>query len=329
GSLKSWTPPAGKQTAIEISPYDNYFQIDWALPNYFKPEKNLFYVWLEGLDEGWYFSGNTPSIRYNKLPDGRYTLHIKGSDSKGNWSEKELAVPIRVKPFFYQTWWFVLACALLVAGIAYAIARYRLQRLLEMERMRTKIASDLHDEVGSMLSGLAMQAEILELSNKQNDPARLRYLSEISRLAVSKMRDLVWSIDSRRDQVKNLLDRMREHAAEILTPNDITFRFQLGDLPLEKKMPVIIRQHLFLIFKEAVTNICRHSCASSVVIFLGNRNDGFEMSIADNGAGTADKVPSSGLGMANMRMRAEALGAEFSVEQSDGFLVKIRVKMLS
>jgi HAMP domain-containing protein len=327
-SLKTWIPGNREPEAIEISPYDSYFQIDWALPNYFKPEKNLYYVWLEGLDDGWYYSGNTPSIRYNKLPDGHYTLHVKGSDSKGNWSEKELAVPIRVKPFFYQTWWFVLACAALVAGIAYAIARYRLQRLLEMERLRTRIASDLHDEVGSMLSGLAMQAEIMELSKKPHDISRLHHISEISRAAVSKMRDMVWSIDSRRDYVKNLLDRLREHAGEVLAPRNITVHFQSGELPLEKKLPVDMRQHLFYIFKEALTNIVRHSNATEVTIRFGNFGNYFELSIRNDGCTSGPEKPATGLGLLNMKMRAKNLGASFEVAHDDGFSVLLRMKKI-
>jgi hypothetical protein len=327
-SLKTWKPGSGEQNAIEISPYDSYFQIDWALPNYFKPEKNLYYVWLEGLDKGWYYFGNTPSIRYNKLPAGHYTLHVKGSDSKGNWSERELAVPIVVKPFFYQTWWFVLACAASLALVVYGIARNHLQRLLEMEQMRTRIASDLHDEVGSMLSGLAMQAEILELSKKPHDVTRLRHISEISRAAVSKMRDMVWSIDSRRDHVKNLLDRMREHAGEVLAPRNITVYFQSGELPLEKKLPVDLRQHLFYIFKEALTNVVRHSDATEVTIRFGNFGNHFELSIHDNGRASGPEKLSTGLGLSNMKMRAGKLGGSLEVAHDNGFSVLLRMKKM-
>lgn len=327
-SLETWLPGSRESEVIEIAPYDSYFQIDWALPNYFKPEKNRFYVWLEGLDDGWYFLGNTPSIRYNQLPDGHYILHVKGSDSKGNWSEKELAIPIWVRPFFYQTWWFVLACATLAAGIAYAVARYRLQHLLEMERLRTRIASDLHDEIGSMLSGLAMQAEILELSKAPHDVSRLRHISQISRQAVAKMRDIVWSIDSRRDFLKNLLDRMREHTEEVLAPRNIAVLFQAGELPPEKKLAVDVRQQLFYIFKEALTNIARHSGATGVTIRFGNSGHHFELYIHDNGCASAPKKPSTGLGLANMKMRAEKLGASLEVAHDDGFSVLLRMKKL-
>ncbi len=312
---------------VIISPYDSYFQFTWTLPNYYKPDKNRYYVWLEGLEKDWSYIGNIPTVRYHKLPAGHYTLHIKGADSKGNWSETELTVPIFVKPFFYSTWWFILCCILLIGSLVYSFTRYRLQRLLEMERMRTRIAGDLHDEVGSMLSGLAMQAEILELDQHKSDTARLHRISEISRLTLSKMRDVVWSIDSRRDQVKDLLDRMRENAEEMLTPKEIAFRFELGELPMEKKLKVDIRQHLFLFFKEAITNIGKHSNATTVTIRFGQFGDHFELSVVDNGT-SFSSADSTGFGLQNMEMRAKKLGASFELKREHGFQVKLMRKSL-
>jgi ligand-binding sensor domain-containing protein/two-component sensor histidine kinase len=309
-----------------ISASDNWFQFNWALPNYFKPDKNHYYVRLEGLDEDWSYLGSTPFVRYNKLPHGNYVLHVKGSDSKGNWSESELAVSITVRPFFYQTWWFYLLVLALVGGIGYSISRARHFRLLEMERMRTRIASDLHDEVGSMLSGLSMQAELLEYSVSEKNRPRLHHISDISHSAVSKMRDLVWSIDSRRDKVKNLLDRMREQAADLLQPRDITCRFELGDLHLEKKLPVDVRQHIFLFFKEALNNVARHSNALEVNVRFGNFGGQFELSIHDNGSPKEKPAPATGLGLSNMELRAEKLGAKLEMKTDEGFLVKLTMK---
>ena len=315
-------------STINISPYDSYFQFTWTLPNYFKPDKNRYYVWLEGLEDTWSYVGNIPTVRYHKLPSGNYTLHIKGADSKGNWSEKEISVLIHVKPFFFRTWWFISGCLLVLGGLVFAFARYRLQRLLEMERMRTRIAGDLHDEVGSMLSGLAMQAEIMELDQQKSDPAKLHRLSEISRLTLSKMRDVVWSIDSRRDQVKDLLDRMRENAEEMLTPKEIIFRFELGDLPMEKKLPVDERQHLFLFYKEAINNVVKHANASIVRVRFGQFGDHFELSIHDNGTSTSASSAPGGFGMQNLEMRAKKLGATFFLNKEDGFKVGLRMKSL-
>jgi ligand-binding sensor domain-containing protein/two-component sensor histidine kinase len=327
-SLDVQVRSGGYNELVTISPFDSYVQFEWTLPNYLKPEQSKYYVWLEGLEDDWSYIGHQPVIRYHKLPAGKYTLHIKGSDSKGNWSSGELMIPIKVNQIFFKTWWFIATVILMLGVLVYSFVHYRLQRLLEMERMRTRIAGDLHDEVGSMLSGLAMQAEIMELDQEKSNVVRLHRISEISRMTLSKMRDVVWSIDSRRDQVKDLVDRMRENAEEMLTPKDIIFHFEFGELPLEKKLQVDVRQHLFLFYKEAINNIAKHSNGSHVTIRFGQFAEHFELSIHDNGTSSATNQPSSGFGLQNLEMRAKKLGATFFLHKEDGFKVGLQMKSL-
>ncbi len=312
-----------------IRPDDAWFEFGWALPNYMNPSKNQFRVWLEGLEEHWNFIGGTPLVRYNHLPPGSYTLHIKGADSKGNPGVNELAIPIVVQPYFYQTWWFPLLVLALVAAIVYYAVRFRYLRRLEMEQLRTRIAGDLHDDVGSMLAGLAMQAEMLEATVSPDNGEKLRRISAISRIAVSKMRDLVWGLDSRRDYMRNLLERMQEHAAELLGPANIAWHFEVSSLPLEKKIPVDVRQNLYLIYKEALTNVVRHSTATEVHVRFGNFDRHFELTVRDNGQPRTEQNPahiSTGLGLANMEMRAKKLGGHFTAtQQRDGFCVQFRM----
>ncbi|MBX2871502.1 MAG: hypothetical protein KTR30_05365 [Saprospiraceae bacterium] len=313
---------------LVIKPSISYFQIHWTLPNYLKPDKNQYYTLLEGLEEDWTYIGNQPSIRYNRLPVGEYTLHIKGADSRGNWSNNQLSIPIQIKPYFYNTWWFLMLCLLAISLLIYSIFQYRWRQLLKMEHMRLKISSNLHDEVGSMLSGLAMQAEIMEMKAKPEDKAGLQYLTDISRQAISKMRDLVWSIDTRRTKVKDLVERMQEHTEEMLIPKEISFQFQLGHLPLEKTLPIDTRQQLQLIFREAITNIVKHTDSSQVFIVLKNTSSAFTMSIQDNGSEAMQKWerPSTGLGVENMKMRAEKLGGTIAFTPSlEGTIVTLSI----
>ena len=313
---------------VQLGPHDSYFQLEWMLPNFLKPSNNQYYTWLEGIEEDWTFQGATPFIRYNRLPAGHYTLRIKGADSRGNWSERELAVLIEVKPFFYRTRWFLLLAGASTGLLIFALFQYRLQELLRMERMRVRISSDLHDDVGSLLSGLAMQAEMMELEASPRDKQKLRDLSDLARQILAQMRDLVWSIDARRDRALDLTERMREFAEEVLLPGDFTFEFQVGELPGQKKLPVEVRQHLYLIFKEAINNIVKHSNGNHVVIGIGNEGPYFELSIADNGRSGSNPRQTTGLGLANMRMRAGKIGATLEIDRDTGFEVRLRRKAL-
>ena len=235
---------------------------------------------------------------------------------------------INIQTPFYKTWWFYLLCALTVGGMVYGWLWYRLQQALKIERMRVEISSDLHDDVGTLLAGLAMQSEALELTAPDKDKAKLRRISEISRSAMAHMRDTVWAIDARKDKVENLLDRMREHAEETLTPRDIRFDIQVDNLSLKQNLPTHVRQNIYLIFKEAVTNAAKHTNGDTVTVGLKQSVEGFEMRICDNGQVQEKMYKTTGLGTSNMQMRAEKIGGRLEISRGNGFCVVVRVERL-
>ena len=114
----------------------------------------------------------------------------------------------------------------------------------------------------------------------------------------------------------------------MLTPRDIIFQFELGELPLEKKLPVDVRQHLFLFYKEGINNIAKHSNATQVTIRFGQFTDHFELSVQDNGTATVTTTSSSGFGLQNLEMRAKKLGATFLLSKEDGYKVGLRMKTI-
>lgn len=315
---------------LVISPHDSYFTIHFTLPKYKNTRRNRYQALLEGYDKEWASTSN--SLRLNKLPPGEYTLRVKATDANGNQSSKELAIPILVKPAFYQTAWFKLLSLIIILLVGFAFFKYRLERHLEMERIRTKLSSDLHDEVSGLLSNIALQTDILQSSTQDmQSKDRLKYIGEVSRKAMSKMSDVIWSIDSRRDRVEDLLHRMQEHADEVLLPLDITLEMHIGKLDRQRKMPVVLRQNLYFIFKEAINNIAKHSSASRAVVKFYHEGSEFFLLIQDNGK-TAHQVEEkqnnkNGQGLDNMRLRAERIGAELSILPHDnGFQVTIRGK---
>ena len=308
---------------LDISPYDQYFEIRWSLPSYFQNNKNTFSTQLEGFEDRWFYQGNATSVRYNKLPAGNYVLKVKGADAKGSESANMLSVPITVRQIFYKRWWFIGLVLLIFSGMVYSVFRYRLQQVLAMERLRTQISSDLHDDVGSMLSGLAMQTELLEATASENDKKRLHKIGNISRNAVSQMRDLVWSIDSRRETIAHLIERMQELAEELLLPKNITFDINSKSIKnLDKKLPAQTKQNIFLIYKEAINNVVRHSDATHVQIKIVNGAKGCIFTVQDNGS-KKEVYQSSGLGLSNMKIRAKKLKATLNFHTENGFGVQL------
>ncbi|WP_245686434.1 sensor histidine kinase [Psychroflexus sediminis] len=312
-----------ESTALNLSPYDQYFEIEWTMTSYFQNQKNSFSTKLEGFEEQWFPQGNSTSIRYNQLPAGDYVLKIKGKDSRGIDSASILSVPITVRQIFYKRWWFIALAGAFILGLFYAFYRYRLNQALAMERLRTKISSDLHDDVGSMLTGLAMQTEMLEMqTNHKIDKTRLHRITTMSRDTISHMRDLVWSIDSRRDTLADLLERMQELAEEMLLPAQITYSIEADVSNPNRKINFNCKRNLFLIFKEAVTNIIKHSNADKVSIKISNKNEQCILQIKDNGCvGTFEC--GTGMGLANMKLRCENLNGQLTFDYEDGFGVKV------
>ncbi|RRO24338.1 sensor histidine kinase [Flavobacteriaceae bacterium 14752] len=311
------------ESPVELSPYDINLKVSWSIPDYFNKENYTYYTMLEGFENKWFYQGNNSTIRYNQLPAGEYTIKIKGVDINGNKSKAGIEIPIMVSQIFYKTWWFISLLVIFIMSLFYAFYRYKLNQALAIERLRTKISSDLHDDVGSMLTGLAMQTEMLEMQAKTKiDKHKLKRLTTLSRNTISQMRDFVWSIDSRKDRVEDLVDRMREYAEEYLLPAGITYDIQIKGTPVSKKLDLNCRRNLFLIYKEAITNILKHSNATQVGISIYNEKKCCRFKIKDNGNLKAFKT-STGQGLANMKMRAEHINAKLSFYTSDGFGIEL------
>jgi ligand-binding sensor domain-containing protein/two-component sensor histidine kinase len=317
---------------LVISPYDTYFQLNFSLPKYVQSKKNQFVSKLEGFENNWNYLGNTPQVRYNNLPAGNYTLLLKGADPNGNWHSIPYSVKIRVVPIFYKTLTARIIMAILLALLIWGVFQYQLEQRLKVEKLRTKISSDLHDEVSGLLSGIAMQTDVLrEISKDEASKSRLKSIGEVSRMAMTKMSDVIWSIDSRKDKVEDLIHRMQEHAEDILSPLNINYAFEIGKIDRGKKLPVDIRQNLYFIFKEAINNVVKHSKATEVVVQLGNQGQKFELKIQDNGLGemtqnSTAKSKKTGQGLSNLKMRAQRINALLDIIQQDGYIIKLEMK---
>ncbi len=324
--IENKTTELSDLTNITLQPNDKYLELFFSLPDYSNPENNQYQVKLEGYDEEWIFLGNKNSIRYSTLPAGNYQFMVKGASSKGNWSEEQLTLNVQVLEAFHNTWQFWLLISLILGGMLQVFNEYQLKQKIKVERIRTKLSSDLHDEVSGLLSGIAMQSELLEMvtSDFKNKP-KLNTITKISRSAMSRMSDVIWSIDSRNDKVEDLIARMSEHAMDILNPLDISWQLKVEKTNPKKKMPVLLRENLYFIYKEAINNIGKHANATSVTIQFGNENKVFRLVIHNNGQPKplSDKSKKQGQGTANMKMRAEKIGATLTLSDAVGFTVKL------
>ena len=314
---------------IVLSYLDNMISFEFAALDYVMPSKNQYAYRLEGFDMDWIRSGNVRTATYTNLDPGEYVFRVKGSNNDGVWNEQGASLSIIVTPPYWRTWWFRLVTLLAFAALLYALHRYQVTKKLQLERMRVRIASDLHDDIGSTLTKIAVQSEVIQTTA---DGEKVRTLSgqigTASREIITTLSDIVWSIDARNDTIGNLVDRMRDFAAGVFAPQEIDFRLTHTGLDTEKRMLVDTRQNIYLIFKEAVNNAARHSHADTVGISLENSSDRFTMTVADDGQGIPDNPMHTGHGLRNMQMRAERIGGNIQFVSDKGTKVILTMNAL-
>ena len=217
-------------------------------------------------------------------------------------------IPLTVIPPYWKTWWFRSIAVLAIILMLYTLHRYRVSQLLALERLRVRIASDLHDDIGSSLTQIAAQSEIIRHTDERwKIKAASTRIGSTSREIIATLGDLVWSIDARNDTLGNLVDRMREYAEETLAAEGIQVSLNTKGSRCRSRYPWTSIQNLYLIYKEAINNTARHSRARESRIRLGNFRGRFTMSIGDDGRGTGDTLKQTGHGLRNMRMRAERI----------------------
>ena len=314
---------------IEVSPYDSYIELEFAVPSYKTNASHVFFSRLKEVDADWQNLGHNASIRYQKLPPGRYHLELMASDATGNKTIHTTMILLHVQQVYYKSFWFLSLLFLTLLAAVYALYRYRVNMLQKEHETRTRIASDLHDEVGGSLTGLFLQLQMMEFKAAGEARSHLNKVSTIIDESITKMRDLVWSIDARSDSWGKIIERMEDYTSDILFPLDIGFTFRHQHFDPHQHIDARFKHNLYLIYKEAIHNIAKHSKATQVSIVLERKDGHLHMSINDDGQAGERKSISTGQGLQNMMMRAERLKGTIKTgyAASGGFSVELEIPL--
>jgi ligand-binding sensor domain-containing protein/two-component sensor histidine kinase len=316
---------------LRFGPNQNQLNIDFFGLGFGMGETLRYQYKLEGSDQGWSVPTDTRSINYASLAPGQYHFMVRAINADGVVSARPATVAFTILPPVWQRWWFLTLAALLTGLTVYAVHRYRVARLIELERVRTRIATDLHDDIGSSLSQISMLSEVIgrRLGQDQRVAEPLAMIADLSRNLVDSLNDIVWAINPYRDRLSDLTQRMRRFASDVFTARNIEFNFRAPDAQPDLKLGADTRREVFLIFKESVNNIVRHSeCAAAEVEFM--IKDGWlELKLSDNGHGFNPEQVSDGNGLLNMRQRALKMGGvlEVSSHSSQGTTVRLKAPL--
>jgi signal transduction histidine kinase len=281
--------------------------------DYVNPSLNRFAYRMEGLDADWIDAGTRHHVSYTNLTPGDYVFRVKGTNSDGVWNDPGILVRVAIAPPYWRTWWFALLTAAIAAASVTTVYRYRVGKLLEMQRIRLRIASDLHDDVGSNLGAIAFASKTLQNTPDLSPATRLR-LTSIYDLAVKTsegMRDIVWFITPERDNIDDLVLHMKDAATSVLGPIEHRFEDRSGSADVHLSLE--FRRKVFLAFKETLANVVKHAGATRVDIEVSRENGMLVVSVRDNGKGFDEQTARKGNGLANLRSRARSAGGDCTI----------------
>lgn len=307
---------------ITLSHRDNYFSFEFAALDFSTPERNQYAYKLQGFDQEWQNAGNRRFAGYTHLDAGDYVFKVKGTNGDGVWNERVREIHITITPPFWKTWWFMLAIVLFAGGgIALAII-YRVRQLLAIERLRTRIAADLHDDIGAGLSEISILGEVItqNLVGEINPEVSqgLDKIGRRSRQLIDSMSDIVWLVNPRRDSLFDLISRLGSTFETHLLAAGIRFNAENVESLKKVRLNMEVRQHLFLIFKEALHNAIKYSNGNTIDLLATVEARHLSMQLRDNGRGFDAAMTSTGNGINNMKKRANLIGGTLSIETGDG-----------
>jgi signal transduction histidine kinase len=319
----------GIEHTISIEPSENTFVVDFAVLNYSLPEKNKYAYKLEGFDQAWTYTDNR-SATYTNLSPGAYSFRVKAANSDEIWNEEGATLTIRKIPHFYQTWWFSLLILGLGAGVIYGIYRYRELNRLRLEAVRNRIATDLHDDMGSTLSSIRIFSDVLQNQIAPVQPESVPVLQRISSSATElseSMQDIIWTIQTRHDSLQDVVTRMREFGLKMAEAKQIDFRMQVSDKFHTTKFHVEQRRNVYLIFKESINNAVKYSHCTKLEVDLTVTGKMLQLTIQDNGKGFDPATIRQGNGLQNLHKRAAEIKGQLAIHSAPGAGTRIELQM--
>jgi len=317
----------GEKEKLVLEKNQNYFSFEFAALDFMNPQKNKYKYMLEGLNEKWIYTDATQrKVNYTNLDPGKYIFKVMGTNSDGIWNTKETQINIEILAPFWMRWWFITLILLTLGSIITFIVYQKIKYFIALDKLKSNIAADLHDNVGAGLTEISILSEIA--SNEIEKPSlakkHLGQISELSRELVESMSDIVWVVNPKRDSLYDLIVRLKDSYGEVLGQMGIS----LVTYNLEKleniKLPIERRQNLYLIFKEALNNSIKHSGCTIVKIEFTIRGNKLTMSLTDNGKGFDEKKESLGEGIKNIMKRAEKIKGKLTInsDYKNGTIIK-------
>ena len=308
-----------KKQNFKLKYFQNSVEVDFVAPYFKNPNRVLYRYWLQGLDDKWVDNGNSNTIRFTALSPGNYHFKIAASIDNEHWFESGQSFSFVIRPPFWNTWWFRSLAVILIAASVYTLYRYQLNKRLEVERLRSNISRDLHDDIGSTLSSINIlsKSSLTQYEENGGDLLVLQKIQQRSQKMLDAMDDLIWNTKPENDSLESLIVRMREYAAEVLEAAGIRFALESPEALNNVKLNMQQRKNLYLIFKEAVNNLAKYSKTKKAFIRFEQQKKYLRMVIIDEGTGFTITSIKKGNGLDNMQSRAAEMNAQLEIRSGE------------
>ena len=332
---------------LKIPPGRHHIEFEYTGLSFVAPEKVRFKCRLDNLETEWVDVGAKRVVTYNYIPPGNYSFQVTACNNDDVWNESGASLAFEVLPYFWQTTWFLvvsgLATVLAASGAVWFDTRRRMHRRLEhaerqrdIERERSRIAQDIHDDLGASLTRISMLSETArsELDRPEQAAVGLDQIYKAAHELTRAMDEIVWAVNPRHDSLEGLTSYLEKFAQDLLAAAGIRCRL---DIPLELpswRLTADVRHNLFLAFKEALHNVVKHSGASETSVRLTTGSKSFELVVEDNGRGfksdiSREPLPndsarlSAGNGLENMARRLAEIHGLCQIQSAPGHGTKV------
>jgi len=303
-------------------------EFQYTANSFIAPGRARYRYKLEPVDEHWSKETSERTVHYISLPPGDYTFQVIGGNAHNVWNLQPATFSFSIDPRFWQTWTFYGLCASTLIGLTVIVQAYRLRwqrRLLKLEEQRTvaneraRIARDLHDDLGTALTGLALELDVVGKQEQATTPIanRLKSIAQSVRDLAERMREVVWTVNPKCDSVSSLATFLEQQVGQFLNADGIEVRLDFPEEVPDRPLGAEARHQLALAMREALTNVVRHSQATQVTIYLTLEPELLTVRIQDNGKGF-EPGTTSGNGLTNMRARLQQAGGSFACVSKPG-----------
>jgi signal transduction histidine kinase len=296
---------------------------------------------MEGFDTDWVQSDVARRVHYGPLPPGSYRFRVIACSADGVWGQEGAAVSLVVLPPIWRAWWFItLSSAALVGGIWLMVRYVSLRRLRAqlkeseqrraMERERTRIAQDMHDEIGSKLTRISFLSEVVRTGSAGSgeDGPTVVAIADTSRELLKALDEIVWAVNPRNDNLEHLAGYLEQYAREYFLQTPVECGITVPSALPKVELSAELRHNVFLAFEEALGNTLKHADPSRVDITMTVRGAEFEIVVQDDGRGFAagEAARAGRNGLNNMRARMRTVGGECLTESQPGQGTAVRLR---